>query len=228
MTSSNSSDSALPASEQEGAQLADQQVLPQITRKQAERINAPARNMVISMLVMIALLLPVIWLMPQPNKNPYRPTVDLPPIAYEASAQAGYPVAAAQQEGWHYNYARWVTGQADGINYWSTGQVTPSNHFIELIQAQGTNPTWVAQFLGQAQPEAQVRLGEVDWQVRSLIDPDDQQKVTTFYVGQVQGSTIILKGQADGTEFQALAQASQDYMNSPSLTASPSPAGGIQ
>lgn len=76
-----------------------EQVIPQITKKQAARINAPARNMVISMIVMVLLLLPVIWLMPQPNKNPYRPTVDLPVIAYEASNQAGYPVAAAEQEG---------------------------------------------------------------------------------------------------------------------------------
>lgn len=220
-TATNGSPSALP---DEGGE----QVLPQITEKQAQRINAPARNMVISMVLMILLLLPVIWLMPQPDKNPYRPSVDLPVIAYDASHQAGYPVAAAEQEGWHYNYARWVTGQADGINYWSTGQVTPANHFIELVQATDTNPTWVSQLVGNATPEATVKVGSSDWEVRSLVDPDHKSKVTTFYIGQVEGTTVILKGQADPAEFQALIEATVSYMKSPRSTERPTPSQGIQ
>ena len=43
----------------------DSFVVPQITQKQAKRINAPARNMIISMLAMVAILIPVLWLMPQ-------------------------------------------------------------------------------------------------------------------------------------------------------------------
>ncbi|WP_237233773.1 DUF4245 family protein [Rothia nasisuis] len=206
----------------------EEQVVPQITQKQAERINAPARNMVISMVVMVLLLLPVLWLMPQPNKNPYRPSVDLPVVAYEASEQAGYPVVAAEQEGWHYNYARWVTGQADGINYWSTGQVTPANDFIELIQATGTNPTWVAQIVGQAVPEATVSAGGVTWDVRTLVDPDDREKITTFYIGEVEGTTVILKGEAEPTEFQALAEATVAYMAAPTATLAPTASSGIQ
>lgn len=204
------------------------QPLPQITPKQAQRINAPARNMVISMVVMILLLLPVIWLMPQPNKNPYRPSVDLPVVAYEASSQAGYPVAAAEQEGWHYNYARWVTGQADGINYWSTGQVTPSNHFIELIQAADTNPTWIAQTVGHAVAEASVNVASTEWEVRSLTDPDDKSKVTTFYIGKVEGTTLILKGEAEAAEFQALIEATVNDIASPAPTVAPTPSSGIR
>lgn len=206
----------------------EQPVLPQITEKQAQRINAPARNMVISMVVMILLLLPVIWLMPQPNKNPYRPSVDLPVVAYEASIQAGYPVAAAEQEGWHYNYARWITGQADGINYWSTGQATPTNHFIELVQATNTNPTWIAQATGNATPEATVHVASHTWEVRSLVDPKDRSKVTTFYIGELEGTTVIFKGQAEASEFQALIKATINYMKSPTSTVTPTPSSGIQ
>lgn len=206
----------------------DDRVLPQITEKQAQRINAPARNMVISMVVMVLLLLPVIWLMPQPNKNPYRPSVDLPLVAYEASDQAGYPVAAAQQQGWHYNYARWVTGQADGISYWSTGQVTPTNHFIELIQATNTNPTWIAQTVGNAVPEGRVNVASLEWEVRSLVDPDHKSKVTTFYIGEVKGTTLIFKGEAEASEFQALIEATVSYMDSPSSTVAPTPSSGIR
>ena len=51
----------------------EQTVTPQITVKQAKRINAPARNMIISMVAMILILIPVLWLMPRPDKTPYRP-----------------------------------------------------------------------------------------------------------------------------------------------------------
>lgn len=205
-----------------------EQVLPQITEKQAKRINAPARNMVISMVVMLLLIIPVLWLMPQPNKNPYRPTVDVPVVAYEASREAGYHVAAAEQEGWHYNYARWNTGAADGINFWSTGQVTPSNRFIELVQAQDANPTWVAQQVGNAVPEAQVQMAGTEWEVRSLVDPDDKKKVTAFYIGELEGTTVVMMGEAETPEFEDLAEATVAYMLAPSSTASPTPSNGIE
>lgn len=205
-----------------------QRPLPQITQKQAQRINAPARNMVISMIVMILLIIPVIWLMPQPNKNPYRPSVDVPSVAYAASQEAGYPVAAAQQEGWHYNYARWNSNQADGIDFWQTGQVTPSSKFIELTQARGTNATWLANITDRAVTEGTAQVAGVEWEIRSAVDPDDKEKVTTFYIGEVQGTTLVLEGEADQAEFQQLAQSTVEYMKSPQATASPTPSSGIQ
>ncbi|WP_237206659.1 DUF4245 domain-containing protein [Rothia nasimurium] len=231
MTSStNPSNQPLPQASAPETQAPDatEQVVPQITEKQAARINAPARNMVISMIVMVLLLLPVIWLMPQPNKNPYRPTVDLPVIAYEASAQAGYPVAAAEQEGWHYNYARWISGQADGIDYWETGQVTPSNKFLEIIQARESNATWIAQKTGNAVPEASVNVGGLQWEVRTLVDPDDKEKITTFYIGEVDGTTLLVKGDAEPSEYQALIEATIAYMRGPQPTAAPTSSTGIK
>lgn len=216
-------------SAQAGTQPAEEQrPLPQITEKQARRINAPARNMVISMVVMILLVIPVVWLMPQPNKNPYRPSVDVPAVAYAASQEAGYPVAAAQQEGWHYNYARWNANQADGINYWQTGQVTPSSQFIELTQAKDTNATWVANITDRAVTEGTAQVGGVEWEMRSAVDPDDKEKITTFYIGEIDGTTVILQGQAEHAEFQLLAEETVKYMRSPEATASPTPSSGIQ
>lgn len=211
----------MPSGEPEG-------VVPQITEKQAKRINAPARNMIISMVVMLLLIIPVLWLMPQPNKNPYRPSVDLPVVAYEASREAGYHVAAAEQEGWHYNYARWNTGAADGINYWSTGQVTPTSRFIEVVQAKDANPTWVAQQVKNAVPEAQVQLAGVEWEMRSLVDPEDKNKVTVSYIAELEGTTVIMMGDAETAEFQELAEATVDYLEHPASTASPTPSSGIQ
>lgn len=223
MTSSQQNPQQQPSSGPES-----EPVIPQITRKQAQRINAPARNMIISMVVMILLIIPVLWLMPQPSKNPYRPSVDLPLVAYEASGEAGYHVAAAQQEGWHYNYARWNSQQADGINYWETGQVTPSNQFIVLTQAAGTNPTWIANTTGGAQAEGSVQAGGISWELRSLVDAKDKQKVTSYYIGQLEGTTVILSGEAEAAEFQALAEATAAYLKAPASTVEPTPASGIR
>ncbi|MDO4898550.1 MAG: DUF4245 domain-containing protein [Rothia sp. (in: high G+C Gram-positive bacteria)] len=234
MTSSNTSPSNLPPTGSSAPDAAapapggEQPVLPQITEKQARRINAPARNMIISMVVMVLLIIPVLWLMPQPNKSPYRPSVDVPVVAYEASREAGYHVAAAEQQGWHYNYARWNPGAADGINYWSTGQVTPSNHFIELVQAKDANPTWVAQQVKNAVPEATVQLAGIEWDMRTLVDPDDKKKVTTSYIAEVEGTTVIMSGEAETAEFQSLAEATVVYLKNPASTASPTPSSGIQ
>lgn len=94
-------------------------VKPQITVRQAQRIHAPARNMIISMAVMIAILIPILWLAPQltNTKNYYEPRVDLPAIAVQASQAAGYPVAAPELEGWTYNFARWNSNQPDGVDF---------------------------------------------------------------------------------------------------------------
>ncbi|MFC2285680.1 MAG: DUF4245 family protein, partial [Corynebacterium matruchotii] len=64
---------------------------------------------------MVAILIPVLWLMPQPDKNPYRPQVNLSQVAAESTQQAGFPVAVPQLESWHYNYARWTGNTPDNI-----------------------------------------------------------------------------------------------------------------
>ena len=98
---------------------------PQITVKQSKRINAPARNMIISMVAMILILIPVLWLMPRPDKTPYRPQVNVAQVAFESSRQAGFPVAVPQLEGWHYNYARGMVIRPDNIGFFKSGPGYP-------------------------------------------------------------------------------------------------------
>ena len=203
----------------------DSSVVPQITQKQAKRINAPARNMIISMLAMVAILIPVLWLMPQPDKNPYRPQVNLSQVAAESTQQAGFPVAVPQLESWHYNYARWTGNTPDNIPYFKSGQVTSKNHFIELIQAKDTNPTWVAQQVDNAAKQGTESISGVEWEVRSATSKKNNEKVYS-YVAQVphgngETTTVILTGTADPAEFAQLADATVAYMKAPTMTTSP-------
>ncbi|MFW6188576.1 MAG: DUF4245 family protein, partial [Actinomycetota bacterium] len=72
-----------PAAAGPGPEAAEapEQPLPQITEKQARRLNAPVQGMIISMAVLLLLVLPFVWLQPRPDAQPYRPDVD---VAQEA------------------------------------------------------------------------------------------------------------------------------------------------
>lgn len=202
---------------------------PQITEKQAARINAPARNMIISMVVMIALLIPFLLLMPQltSNKNQYEPNVDLHGSAYNAGNEADFPVAAPEIDGWTYNFARWKSGQADQVNFWNTGLVTPAQNYIELTQAKGTNPTWIAQKVENAPISGEKEISGVKWQIRTLTNTKED-KTTTSYVGEVAGTTVVLKGEAETAEFEELASAVENYSKNPTMTAEPTSTSGIK
>lgn len=205
-----------------------QRPLPQITQKQAKRLNTPIRGMIISTVVLVLITLPIYWLMPQPNKNPYRPSVDVPVVAYESSQQAGYPVVSPELEGWHYNFARWNTGNSDGIDYWQTGQVTPSEHYIETTQAKDTNATWVSNMVDNAPVSGETEVAGVTWEVRSLTNKDKQ--ITLSYVGEVEGTTVIVSGEADAAEIEQLAEATVAYAKKPVHTEAPTadPSSGIK
>lgn len=211
------------------AEAENHPVKPQITPKQAERIFAPTRNMIISMVVLIAILIPVLWLAPQltNTKNFYQPNVDVHGNAYLASQAAGYPVAAPELDGWTYNFARWNGNQPDKVDYWNAGLVTKDQQYIELTQAKEANPTWVTSRVDNAAVVGTEDIAGVSWEVRSVTDKKED-KTTTSYIGEVNGSTVILKGETAPTSFDQLAQAVVDYTNNPTMTAEPTSTSGIQ
>lgn len=218
---SSSAGSASAAEQQAPATVADG-VKPQITAKQAQRINAPVRNMIISMVVLVVCIVPVLWLMPQPNKDPYQAEVDLPKVAYEAGEASSFAVAAPELKGWHYNFARWNSNQADKINYWETGQITGSDHFITLKQADAskTNDSWIAQQTNNAAPQGNESVSGVNWDVRT--GQNDKDETVTYYIGEVSGTTVIMYGSdVPGTDFAQLADAVVNYQKQPTATASP-------
>lgn len=201
-------------------------VKPQITEKQAERINAPVRNMIISMLVLLVCVVPVLWLMPKPDKDPYQASVDLHRVAFEAGEVASFAPAAPELEKWHYNYARWYSHQADGISYWETGQITAGSKFLTLKQADAkeTNVSWIAQQTGNARVTGSDSVAGVTWEMRE--GRTDNDKSVVYYISEVKGTTVIIYGDAAGHEFAQLAEAIVNYQKTPTATASPTATSG--
>lgn len=181
--------------------------LPQFTQEQVRRLNAPIQGMIISMAVLLLLVLPFVWLQPRPDAQPYRPAVDVAQEAsYVADGAPFPPVVPEPGEGWSANYARWNSGAAEGVPYWEIGWATPRGTFVGLVQTSTANPTWLAQQTEAVPVTSTVDAGGVPWDVH-VREESGEQEALTVYTGEVNGSTVVLKGDALGAELDRLATA---------------------
>ncbi|MDO5617510.1 DUF4245 domain-containing protein [Kocuria sp.] len=179
---------------------------PQITAKQAQRVNAPARGMIISMAVLVLLALPFFLLQPRPDGQTYRPDVNVAQEAsYAADVAQFQPLAPDLGEGYSPNFARWQGNTADGVDRWEAGWVTPSSRFIELVQTDLANPTWLVETVDQAPQTGSREAHGLTWETYQK--ENDQGQLTRAWVGELDGSTVVLKGSATEEEFDHAAQA---------------------
>ncbi|CAL8896918.1 hypothetical protein KVA01_04800 [Kocuria varians] len=189
-----------------GAEAADEPPTPQLTTKQASRINAPVRGMVISMIVLLLLLLPFIWLQPKPDAHPYRAQVDVAQEATFAKDQAPFtPAAPALGDGWSANYATWNEKSQDGVPLWSVGYLSPDYHLVEMVQTAESNPTWLAQRTELIPVTGEKKIGDVTWQLHHR-DATGKQEEFTAWVATLKDSTVLLSGKAPDADFQHVAE----------------------
>lgn len=182
-------------------------VVPQITTKQAAKINAPIRGMIISMAVLFMLILPFLWLSPKPDAQPYRADVNVAEEAGFVADQADFsPAAPELGEDWSANYARWEANSQDGVPVWSVGYLSPEYRLVEMAQTAESNPTWLAQRTELIPATGQKDVGGISWDIHHR-DPVGQQEEFTAWVGTLDDSTVILSGKATEGEFEHVANA---------------------
>lgn len=173
-----------------------------LTPNQAKRANSTVRGMLIATGATIAVVLPVYFLNPTYTAETYRRNIDVGTIARQAAGDAGYlPAAPALPDTWSSNYARWVSGRSDGVDFWEVGFLTGDTGFIQLTQTDDANPTWTAQRVGDAQVSGTRSIGGLEWE---LLDAPNGDTVLT---SDVDGSTVILNGEASLTEFDTVGEA---------------------
>lgn len=190
-----------------GATAGADQPTPQLTTKQASRINAPVRGMVISMLVLLLLLLPFLWLQPRPDAQPYRAHVDVAQEATFAADQASFtPAAPDLEESWSANYARWDEKSQDGVPLWNVGFLSPDYHLVDMVQTAESNPTWLAQRTELVPVTDEKEVAGVTWQIHHR-DASGKQDAFTAWVGTLKDSTVVLSGDAPDADFQLVAEA---------------------
>lgn len=138
-----------------------------MTPSQAKRANQTLKGMIISVLLTVAVVVPIIALNPGSTENTYRPDIDVPLVAGQAAQTADFtPVAPAMPEGWYANFARWNAGTADRIDYWETGYVTTDNGFVWLRQSADATPGWVAKLTEEAPVTGDHAVEGTTWELR--------------------------------------------------------------
>ncbi len=175
---------------------------PVLTPAQAKRANSTVVGMVMAVAATVAIVVPVVLINPTHTAETYQRDIDVDRVAGQAAGDAGYePAAPELPEEWNSNFARWTSGTSDGVDYWEVGYLTPDKGFIQFTQTVEGNPSWTAQQAGEAQVSGGRTIGGVEWE---LLDASNGDTVLT---SEVEGSTLILSGEADLAEFDVLAKA---------------------
>ncbi|GHD09624.1 DUF4245 domain-containing protein [Zhihengliuella salsuginis] len=187
--------------------MSDEQLpKPILTESQAKRANQSLKGMVISVLLTLAVVIPVMLMNPFNQENNFEPDVDVSAVAAQAAQSADFaPLDPDMPEGWYPNFARWQAGSTDGVAYWEAGYVTDQEGFVWLKQTDAANPTWIAQHAESAPVTGQRQIGGTTWEERSVREDDGAPQVTL--VGTVDGTTVLLSSDSGPETLEAAALA---------------------
>lgn len=176
---------------------------PVLSPAQAKRANQTLKGMIISVLLTIAVAAPVILINPPNKAENFRAPVDVAEVASQAAADADFtPWAPNLPEGDYVNFARWITGNVDGIKYWEFGVVTQKEEFVWVRQTAGANPSWLAAVTDNATPAGTHAVDGTDWELRS------RDKSQTL-IGTRGPSTIVLTSDSGLDALDSMARLAQ-------------------
>jgi hypothetical protein len=177
---------------------------PQKDAAAIRRARQTLINLMLALGVSVGLLLTFMMIVPRDDTNLIKP-VDYTSIAADVRSSTGIDVLAPDSipDGWWANNARWRDTTADGVNYWFIGFVGPTNQFVGITQAFGTNPTWLA-------------LKTVEYEIVSESNPSDGSTLTEYrgraenksgeklwiYTNTENNDAVIVDGTASREEFE--------------------------
>ncbi|GAA1354382.1 DUF4245 domain-containing protein [Falsarthrobacter nasiphocae] len=174
---------------------------PVLTKKQAQRANSSVIGMLIAIGLSLALVLPVLLLVPQKKDDAFTRRVDVASIAAQAGTSQGFrPVAPSMPEDYPSNHAELSQGDQSKVPTWTVGYVTPSRTYMKFIQTNKANPTWLAQ--QTKGPEAERRTeGGLAWTVYASGGNEQT------WVARRGESTFLVSGEASSEDLARLAAA---------------------
>lgn len=171
------------------------------------RSNQTPLNLVFALLASLGVVALVVLVVVRPSSIERDP-IDYRTVAADAQSAVDVPLVVPDlPEGWSANRAELVTGEADGINSWQIGLLTPGEQYIGLVQGITADPRWVSEQTANGEATGRVTIGDHRWQIydrRDVQDPGNLAYVMTTVSGD---STIVLGGTAADIEFGALADA---------------------
>lgn len=161
------------------------------------RLRQTVRDMVISLVVVLAAIGVILALTWRPAPDPVR-VIDPAPALTLARAQADYPVVypADLDAGWRPTSARWeLTPASMPDPAWHVGFVTPDDAYAQLGQSATENPAYLASQVGRGQPSG-------EWAGWQTYESAGQRALVSI----VDGVTVVVSGTAEWPTLQALAE----------------------
>lgn len=174
------------------------------------RPRQTARDMVISLAVIGAFLVPVLLLVPRPSQLE-QPPVDVAGTAVGARERVDWPVPVPQvPDGWTPNAARLEQPGADGVDTWAVGWVTPSDDYAGLRVAGGATDAWLRETTRSGELEGAQDVGGTSWDVYSRSPERRSDAPFRALVREDGDVTTAVVGTAEVPELIELAAAAQD------------------
>jgi len=167
------------------------------------RDSTTTRNLLIALGVSLGLVLFTVLVVVRPNPPAPEP-IDYALIASQSNVDATLAVPSLPA-GWSANRALVETG-SDDIQSWIIGFVTPKNQYVAMTQGIDANPSWVAARLGTISATGTDTIDGIEWTLYDNRDSDNPGNDAYAMVGEIDGSTFVLNGTAETSEFETLAK----------------------
>jgi hypothetical protein len=161
------------------------------------RLRQTVRDMVLSLVVVLAAIGVIMLITWRPSPDPVR-VVDPTPLLVQARIEATYSVLypADLDAAWRPTSARWeITEASLPEPAWHVGFVTPEDAYAQFGQSASTAESYVASQVGDARPSG-------EWEGWQRYESTDQRAL----VRVVDGVTIAVSGTAAWPSLEALAQ----------------------
>ncbi|GAA2236519.1 DUF4245 domain-containing protein [Herbiconiux moechotypicola] len=167
------------------------------------------RNLLYALLVSVALVGVIVFAVPRPEQSLLEP-IDYRSVAVSAQSSMPIPLAVPDlPDTWESNAAELRTSSADQVVSWYVGLITPSNEYVGLTQAIGSNPSWLSEQVGRGLASGTVELDGVEWTVydNRATGGTDLGNVEYALTAESGATTYIVFGTASEAEIAEVATA---------------------
>lgn len=179
------------------------QTPPRDSRAAKRLASYSVKNMIYSMVAVVALALAWWALMPHPDSLERRP-VEVSPVATYAASQSQFPVWTPESilgEDWTANFASYERF-AGGAVTWRVGLVTPGEEYVEISQAADVTDEWLGALTERAGEEVGTRTitgpdGPQEWTAH-----EGQERAVVLGPGDGREATTVVRGTATWEEIE--------------------------
>ncbi len=172
----------------------------------AHRANQTLRNLILSLIATVALVLVLVAVVVRPGPGATKP-IDWHSVAAQSQVEASEKLTdPALPSGWTSNRAELTTG-SDSISTWYIGFISPRDSYVGVKQGIRANETWVSQQLDERPATGTTEIDGVAWDVYDHRTADDPGNLAYSLVATVGTTSYLVYGTASLKDIDTVAAA---------------------